>query len=369
MPSLLLDDVIHRLPSETYRRSAMPGQKAVATQQRRNMVLDAVKRLSRSGHWVTQPELVKDMTGQGYSVEKHHVLRDLRALLEIHPQLECNDNSLDGQPRRGLTYGYRWIGKDAPPETGLSIPEALSLVLVSKHLKQALPSTLTRALDSLFDRAEKTLDIQKANAEARWKDVVHVVPPTQPLVPPTIANDVLNVVHDALLAEEQIDVAYRNASNRKEKLLLHPLGILMREPVSYLVALCNDYNDPRLYAIHRFQSAKRTYVSRRKPDGYSMKEYSKEQGHFGLVRQITLKALVCQYLATVLSETPLDATQVIGRPDKDGWFPLTVKVRNTWQLRWWILSHGSGMVVDEPKTIREAVADNAREMVILYSQT
>ena len=260
----------------------MPGQKAVATQQRRNMILDAVKRLSRSGHWVTQPELVKDMSSQGYSVEKHHVLRDLRALLDIHPQLECNDNSRDGQPQRGLTYGYRWVGKDAPPETGLSIPEALSLVLVSKHLKQALPSTLTRALDSLFDKAEKTLDIQKANAEARWKDIVHVVPPMQPLTPPTIANDVLNAVHDALLAEEQIAVTYRNASNRKETLVLHPLGILMREPVSYLVALCKDYDDPRLYAIHRIQSAKRTYEPRRKPDGFSMKVYAKEQGHFGL---------------------------------------------------------------------------------------
>lgn len=345
----------------------MPGQKAVATQQRRNMILDAVKRLSRSGHWVTQPELVKDMSSQGYSVEKHHVLRDLRALLDIHPQLECNDNSRDGQPQRGLTYGYRWVGKDAPPETGLSIPEALSLVLVSKHLKQALPSTLTRALDSLFDKAEKTLDIQKANAEARWKDIVHVVPPMQPLTPPTIANDVLNAVHDALLAEEQIAVTYRNASNRKETLVLHPLGILMREPVSYLVALCKDYDDPRLYAIHRIQSAKRTYEPRRKPDGFSMKVYAKEQGHFGLGQQVTLKVRVNSYLATVLSETPLDTTQVIEPPDKRGWSLVTAKVRDTWQLRWWILSHGSGIVVEEPRAIREAISKQSQEMASLYN--
>lgn len=345
----------------------MPGQKAVATQQRRNLILDAVKRLSRSGHWVTQPDLVKDLSGQGYTVEKHHVLRDLRALLEIHPQLECNDNSHNGTPQRGLTYGYRWVGKDAPPETGLSIPEALSLILVSRHLKQALPSTLTRALESLFDRAEKTLDLQKANAEARWKDIVHVVPPIQPLIPPDIPNDVLNVVHDALLAEEQIDVTYRNAANRKEKFLLHPLGILMREPVSYLVALCNDYDDPRLYALHRLQSAKRTYQPRRQPQNFSMKAYAKEQGHFGSSRQITLKARICPYLATVLSETPLDASQEMGPADKDGWRLVTAKVRDTWQLHWWILSHSSGMVIEGPKSIRDTIARRSREMANLYA--
>lgn len=347
----------------------MPGQESVATQQRRNLILEAVKRLSRSGLWVTQPDLVKDLTSQGYSVEKHHVLRDLKALLLIHPQLECNDNSQDGEKRRGLTYGYRWIGKDAPPETGLSIPEALSLVLVSKHLKQALPSTLTRALGSLFDRAEKTLNLQRANAEARWNDIVQVVPPSQPLLPPSIENDVLNAVHDALLANEQVEVTYRNASNRKEKLQLHPLGILLREPVTYLVALCNDYDDIRLYAFHRIVTAKRTYLPTRRPEDFSVKAYAKEQGHFGRGRLITMKARVKPYLATVLKETPLDSSQEIGSADKNGWSSITVKVRDTWQLQWWILSQGSGIQILEPKALCESVTGMIRDMATLYGMS
>ena len=50
----------------------------------------------------------------------------------------------------GVEFGYRWVAREAAPETGLSIPEALSLVLVSRHLKQALPATLSGALDKLF---------------------------------------------------------------------------------------------------------------------------------------------------------------------------------------------------------------------------
>lgn len=346
----------------------MPEQEAIATQQRRLLLLESIQRLSRSGKTVTQPELVKDLQSQGYSVEKHHVLRDLRALLEIHPQLECNDFSGDdGARQRGKTFEYRWVGKDAPPETGLSIAEALSLVLVERHLKQALPATLTRALGSLFDRAGKTLDLQKANATARWKDVVQVIPPTQPLVPPTIAEDVLNTVHDALIAEEQIEITYRNARSQEETLRLHPLGLMLREPASYIAALCNDYDDVRLYALHRFTSAKRTYERIRKPEDFSLAEYAIEQGHFGTGRMITLKARIDPRLTGMLEETPLDTSQIIGTTDADGWHALTVRIRDTWQLRWWILSRAEMIVINGPKDIKEAIGLRIKNMAALYT--
>ena len=70
-------------------RIAMPDQTAIATSQRRNLILDAVRRLSKTRSWVTQRDLLADLRGQGFDVQKHHVLRDLRALIARVRQLNA----------------------------------------------------------------------------------------------------------------------------------------------------------------------------------------------------------------------------------------------------------------------------------------
>lgn len=326
----------------------MPDQKAQATFQRRYLILDAVQRLSRTKSWVLQPDIVKDLRGQGYAIEKHHVLRDLRALRETFPQLECKDNERDGLPGKGVAYGYRWIAKHAPPETGLSIPEALSLVMVERYLSEALPATLTRRLEGLFATARHTLDLQKKSPEARWVDKVCVVQPTQPLLPPKIADDVINVVHEALLKEEQIEVDYRNWGGKKETLTLHPLGLMQRGPATYLIALCFDYDDPRPYPLHRMASAKRLYLDARRKQGFDINDYALEQGHFGNGKMIAFKARVRGHLLRVLEETKLEAKQTLSEPDAKGWGLLTARVRDTWQLKWWVLAQEDNIEVVGP---------------------
>ena len=326
----------------------MPDQKVQATFQRRLQILDAIQRLSRTRSWVKQADILDDLRGQGYAIEKQHVLRDLRALQEHFTQLVCNDNSRDGSRTKGVAYGYRWVAKDAPPETGLSIPEALSLVMVERYLSDALPATLTRRLEGLFATAQQTLDLQKKNPEARWADKICVVQPTQPLLPPKIADDVINVVHEALLKEEQIEIQYRNWSDKKEKLVLHPLGLMQRGPATYLIALCFDYDDPRPYPLHRMASAKRLYLDARKKKGFDINDYALEQGHFGSGKMITFKARVRRHLIKVLDETKLDENQTLSKPDTEGWCQLTAKVRDTWQLKWWVLAQEENIEVVGP---------------------
>ena len=80
----------------------MPEQAAIATSQRRNLILEAIRRLSKTRSWVTQRDLLADLKGQGYDVQKHHILRDLKALALIHPEMEChNESDEDGNPKRG----------------------------------------------------------------------------------------------------------------------------------------------------------------------------------------------------------------------------------------------------------------------------
>ena len=345
----------------------MPEQAAIATNQRRYLLLEAIRRMSRTRSWVTQRDLLADLRGQGYDIYKHQILRDLKALAAIHTELECHDNAdAEGNPRAGIEYGYRWVSRNPTPETGLSIPEALSLVLVSRHLKQALPASLSGTLQSLFERAETTLTLQQKHSTARWKDLVGIVSPTQPMLPPKISAEIINVVHGALLSEEQIQVTYRNAKNEEEKFTLHPLGIMIREPSIYLIAVVDGHDDPRMFALHRIPSAQRTHMPVSRPGDFVLSDYLETQGNFGLGKLITLKGRVCRHLGMILEETPLSPNQKLGQPDADGWRDLDVKVRDNWQLKWWLLSEGDRIVIKSPLDIRSSLISTASSVISRY---
>lgn len=345
----------------------MPDQAAIATNQRRNLILEAIRRLSKTRSWVTQRDLLVDLNGQGYDVKKHHILRDLKALAQIHSEMEChNESDKEGNPKRGVEFGYRWIARDAAPETGLSIPEALSLVLVSRYLKQALPATLAGALEKLFERAESTLNLQQKNGAAHWKDLVGVVVPSQPMQPPAIDEGVIHVVHQALIAKEQFRGIYRNVQGEQEERLLNPLGIMVREPSMYLIAVVDGHNDPRMFAMHRFVSARREQTPAWQPDGFSLKTYLEEQGNFGTGKWLTLRARISPHLGVILSETPLGVNQQLGEPNEDGWQDLSVKVRDNWQLRWWLLAQGNRIIVQAPNELVIKVLSTASSVVSAY---
>lgn len=285
----------------------------------------------------------------------------------IHLELEChNESDEDGNPKRGVEFGYRWVARETAPETGLSIPEALSLALVSRYLKQALPATLSGAMDKLFYQAEATLDLQQKNGATHWRDMVGVVTPSQPMLPPKVSDEVIQVIHQALIAKEQFRGTYRNSKGEQEERLLNPLGIMVREPAIYLIAVVDAHQDPRMFAMHRFLSARREHHPASRPDGFSLDSYLEEQGHFGSGKWLPLKAKVNSHLGMILEETPLGKNQTLSGTDKDNWRNLTVSVRDNWQLRWWLLGQGNRIVVKEPAELATKILETALSVVSAY---
>jgi len=344
----------------------MPDQDAQATGQRRNLVLNTIRKLSGvSQCWVTNAEIVKDLIGQGYDVKTHNIRRDLAALLPIHKQLELNDNSkAEEGPKNGLPYGYRWVGKDVEPITGITLPEALSLVMVERYLAQSLPVLLTQSLSDVFSKAHQTLDLHKKSQVTHWPDKITVIQPAQTLIPPEVDQQVLISVHDALLNDKQLQVVYQAANKKikKEKTYrLHPLGLIQRGPITYLAAMANDYEDVYMYAIHRIQSAESLEQNGRQKKGFNLNEFAKKQGHFGSGEPINFKARISDHLAEMLEETPLIETQKITDKNETGYRQVTAIIPDTWQLKWWVLGEGQRIEVLAPASFREEIATTLKE--------
>ena len=334
----------------------MPRKNKASTLQRQ---WDMLRRLTVSradtrqdGRWDKASDITARLNDAGYDVSIRTVQRDLKELKTIFP-IELNEKN----PR---DFGWRWpkgIHLDIP---GMSIPEALAMRLVETHLKQLLPVSMLDGLQGMFSLAQSKLDQVEENNNNHsksWLNKVRVVPPSQPLLPPVVNEAVQDGIYQAVLENLQIKATYQSMSTEKSKeFVLHPLGLVMRGPVTYVVASAWDYADVRLYALHRFSKVDILDVAISTPQGFNL-DNALASGLADFTNQgepIKLVLRCTESVAAYLAETPLAIDQKI-EAELAGWVRLTATVNDTWQLNWWILGQANEVEVCAPENLREQV--------------
>jgi predicted DNA-binding transcriptional regulator YafY len=293
-------------------------------------------------------QLQQTLHDRGFEVSKRQVLRDLEVLSGIFPLL-CNDK---GQP-----YGWRWSDGAACDIPGITTAEALSLVLAEEAIRPFLPPALSRVMQPQFDLAKKKLQtLGPGHPLSRWQDKIASVPPTMPLLPPNINPEILSRIQNAVLQEKQVEVDYQRLTAEKaEPLILHPLGLILRGNIMYLIATAYDYDDVRLYALHRMRQVMLREETINPPTDFVLSDYLEAgNGHFrSETGDIRLEVQVSKELGHLLMETPLSLDQAI-EPHAEG-YRLFATVPHTWQLEWWILSQAERIVVIAPKQLSDRI--------------
>ena len=321
---------------------------------------ELLKLLPSRGPGKTATVLAGELQEAGFKVSKRQVERDLGELFDAFQHaLNCNN--------AGVPYGWHWIPGKSSDLPGLSLAEALSLNIIEETLKPLLPKSVLEALSPRLKQAQAKLDtLQPTNRTARWARKVRTVTPALPLLPPKVDAAALEELQEALLADEQVRVRYRSAGEAKPgELVLHPLALVQRGPVTYLVATAFTYNDIRLYAVHRFTKAERTGEPSSAPPGFSLDAYLASGAlQFSAKGSIPLKAEVSPDLAGILAETPLAADQNI--TTDDGRFVVTATVPQSQQLRHWLLSQGAAVEVLEPVALRNELGAQITAMAARY---
>lgn len=333
----------------------MPSNKTRNTLARQ---WELLKLLPSRGAGKTAKEISEALAEAGFSVSKRQVERDLLDLQEVFG-LECNDAS--------IPYGWRW-GSAPVDLPGVTLAEALSLRIVEETLKPLLPGSVLRTVQQRFEQAKaKLAALAEQNPAAAWADKVMAVPPTLPMLPPVVDEDLLELVQAASLNNEQIEVTYQGFSDEPKALRLHPLGLVVRGAVTYLVATAFDYADVRLYALHRFQAASRTYEPAKAPKGFKLSQYVDEGAlQFGGGRSIKLLARISDDLAKRLEETPLASNQKIKSTPNA--IELSASVIDSWQLHWWILSQGAAIEIVTPDALKNRIRDAHQDALKNYDE-
>lgn len=277
----------------------------------RNSDLNAVSRqwemlqlLPNKAPGITSRELQTKLQNIGYDIVKRTVERDLLALTQVFPIL-CND--------KGKPYGWYWNPGASANLPAITLAEALSLRLVEDLLKPLLPQAILSGLQAHFNQAQDKLkNLQPDNAAAQWQEKVRHVPPALPMLPPVVDEDILDNVQQALLYDHQIIIEYEGAhSEKRSKQTLHPLAMVQRGPVTYLVATAFTYSDIRLYALHRIKTVCITEKSVNRPATFNLDAYIASGAlQFG-TGTLQLKAWVSEIVADYLMETRLSSDQQI----------------------------------------------------------
>lgn len=318
---------------------------------------ELLKRLPSRGAGKSADELAKDLNASGFRVSKRQVERDLNALAESFP-LDCNNKS--------KPYGWRWADDASANLPGMTLAEALSLRVIEDALRPLLPVAVLKAVEPRFVQARKKLAGMTINPVATWANKVRSVLPALPLLPPQIADGVLEPLQEALLADERIEVRYQTRGRtRATQRVLTPLGLVQRGPVCYLVATENEYTEPRLYAAHRMRAVRRLHQAATRPDGFDLDTYIAQGAlQFGGIETIRLIARVSAGLANILDETPLCADQVLERTPEGG--RLSATVVDSPQLVWWLQGQGADIEVLQPPTLRARIADGLTRALAPY---
>ena len=307
-----------------------------------------------------KPSDFKNELGErGYEVSLRTVQRDLKALAEVF--------DIDCEPGEKNETFWRWQSGAKLDIQSLELTDALTLRLIETSLRPLLPASVLKALEPRLQNAAEKLDaVNPRNAVSGWANKVASVLPMVPFIPPKIDPKVLETVQDCLLKDFAITCRYRSVAAEKPKeLTLHPLGLVQRGPVTYLIATAFHYEEPRPFALHRMSAVQNTYETVKRPKGFSLKQFIDDGGMgFGEATPINLVARISPMLARELEETKLSVNQKI-KPDGD-WFRIEATVQDTWQLRWWIIGKAGEVAVLEPEALRSELADLFRRALDDY---
>ncbi len=300
--------------------------------------------------------ILERLASDGFDTTARTVQRDLQKLSAVFP-LVCDE--------RSRPFGWSWMQDTDPLDIPAMSPQAaLTLRLAREHLAPVMPPSTLRALAPHMRRADAVLD-QVAGGVTSWPNKVRIISPVQPFAPPDVAPEVLETIYTAVGDERAVRLLYRKReADAPREYDAHPLALVGRDNVFYLVAALWDYDNVVQLALHRVEAVE--LMGPRRAIEFNLDAYI-ARGEFGFLidESVDLELEVDATVVTKLAETPLGPGQQI-ELQEGGRGTIRVTVPDTSQLRGWLLSYGPLIEVKSPAPLREAIAQRLSAASALY---
>lgn len=309
---------------------------------------------------ITVPRIIEILREDGIDAETRAVQRDMDELSCDFP-INCDDTE---KP-------YRWFW-DA--DEVLAIPAmgqftALTFQLAEEMLKPLLPKQSFEYLKPNFSTAKHVLHGADKRKAMSWLKKIRVVPRALRQISAPIKDGVYDTVTQALYDDVQLEISYMAASNKTGKPKIHcinPYALLHRNTITELIGNIDGTSKIIRLMLHRIKAASTLDTKSKKSLTFDLDKFiDSELAQPFSGKEIRLKAWIHKYGKAHVIETPLSKDQTIDDLD-DGGIIVTATVRETVELKWWILGLGERIKVLEPSILRDDIARTVMEAAKLY---
>ncbi|TYC63798.1 WYL domain-containing protein [Marinobacter sp. BW6] len=297
---------------------------------------------------ITTTELAERLNEREMPVTKRSIQRDLEKLSTYFPLLV----DADARP-------YRWsFEREATLNIipALDLPAALTFELARAYLRPMLPPRALSHLQPHFDEAHRAL-LREKSPLGKWPNRVRVINRGLGGQRPDIDADVLETVTEALLREFQCKLTYQARNWPKpEEILVHPLGLIFRDPNVYLIGTIEGREGVRQLVLHRASGGELVEQPLERPEGFDLDLYI-SSGAMGILhsREPIFLHLRCDKpVLNHLIESPLGFDQVTTDINENV-FEITVTVGDTQDLRWWLAAQAVHCDILEPAWLRQEI--------------
>ena len=322
-------------------------------------LLDTLTILQRSGY-LTTTQIRERLAARGHEVTQRTVQRDLEDLARVYP-LEC-DTSLK-------PFSWKWRRQASRMSLpGMDWPEAVSFHLLGAYLDGVLPDSVKESIAPYLSEADRKLSQHFVNLPLkRWPERVRVLPSGMTFVAPKVSAEVHRAFTEAVLLGRRLKVRYKGFEQSKAKsYTLSPLGLVQNGVVLYAPVRFEDYEDVRTIALHRITHAE-MLEAESGIDAFDLSAWidSGVMG-FGGDELIDLQVRLFDNVGVLLIEMPLAKDQCITE-EAPGVHLIRATVRDTAQLRRWLLSQTPHLEVVSPSAMRQRIAESLRATLAHYA--
>lgn len=310
--------------------------------------LTMLRMVPRSPRTITTSELVQRLDDHGFKVTIRSIQRDLEKLSADFPLMVDEDS----RP-------YQWsFDRNATIDIipALDLPAALTFELARAYLSPMLPPRALSHLKPHFDEAHRTL-LREKNPLGQWPNRVRVINRGLSGERPAIDADVLETVTEALLREYKCKLVYQ-ARNwpEPEEIVVHPFGLIFRDPNVYLIGTIEGREGVRQLVLHRASTGELLEEVSDRPDDFDLDLYIRS-GAMGILKSaepVYLKLRCDKPALNHLIEAPLGFDQITTEID-DTTFEIAVTVGDTQDLRWWLTAQAVHCDILEPRWLKEEI--------------
>jgi predicted DNA-binding transcriptional regulator YafY len=191
----------------------------------------------------------------------------------------------------------------------------------------------------------------------------HILVDVDPWMRSGEAVPALPAVHDGLIRGRRLDLDYRDGETRERRLTVHPLGLVAKAGIWYLIATPDGEADPALFRMSRVRGCATRPEPAARPADFDL-----EAAWSRLRRRVEVRQRDLEVTVTAAGPTaPMVRRVLAGHTRSTDGDTLRLAFNGVDHAVGSLLGLGTKINIKEPTSVREAMRAAAAEVVALYA--